>query len=449
MGFWKGFHLSKQCPTIMHLMFADEMVLFTEASLELIEMIHSVLEEFCKVYGLKINVSKTIIVFCSKNISLYVRKSICDMCGFAEIQDMGNCTPLFVGGLGFKRVSIQNDAFLMKVSYNLVAQSHHLWVRFLHAKCRCRELLPGSLARSTGSDILDHIVVIKPPIMMSLADTPSWLWNDGRDFTVKSTYDAHLSLPSEPRDGLWEVIHKFRDLKGLKPFYGLFVRVASSPTPKEFTGTLLIRLPVLRAEPWWKILITYNEESDIVIGCSRRLQVATCRALVSHIQQQSVGGSVHLRCNDWSLPPVGCLKINVDGARRAIDGVASCGGVIRDSNGIWVAGFSKLIGCCSVLEVKFWAIFEGLCCAKSSMVIVESDNLDVIDVLSGTRRRTLYSSLLGSIKAVMEDNWCVVYRHVYRESNRVADAMTRLFSLNSFEPRIFLYPLDEVFVFLG
>ncbi|KAK9034225.1 hypothetical protein V6N11_050398 [Hibiscus sabdariffa] len=103
--------------------------------------------------------------------------------------------------------------------------------------------------------------------MMSLVDTPSWLWNDGRDFTVKSTYDAHLSLPSEPRDGLWEVIHKFRGLQ----------------------------------------------------------RVVTCRALVSRIQQQSVGGSVCLRCNDWSLSLVGCLKINVDGARRAIDGVASCG----------------------------------------------------------------------------------------------------------------------------
>ncbi|KAK8481823.1 hypothetical protein V6N11_032989 [Hibiscus sabdariffa] len=69
---------------------------------------------------------------------------------------------------------------------------------------------------------------------------------------------------------------------------------------------------------------------------------------------------------------------------RAVDGVASCGGVIRDSNGIWVAGFSKFIGRCSMLEAEFWAVFEGLCYAKSfnvSKVVVEFDNQDVIDVL--------------------------------------------------------------------
>ncbi|KAK8993915.1 hypothetical protein V6N11_008128 [Hibiscus sabdariffa] len=181
----------------------------------------------------------------------------------------------------------------------------------------------------------------------------------------------------------------------------------------------------------------------------RWLQAATCRDLDICKQQQSIVGDVRSRVTVWNPPPVGCLKIN--GARQTVDGVASCGGVIRNSNGAWIAGFSKFIGRCYVLEVEFWAVFEGFRCAKRFnvyKVIVELDNRDTIDVLSSNGRRYLYSSLFGSIKAIADDNWCVEYRHVYRESNCVADAMTRLFPLNSFEPRIFLYPPDEVLVFL-
>ncbi|KAK9028289.1 hypothetical protein V6N11_068096 [Hibiscus sabdariffa] len=97
-----------------------------------------------------------------------------------------------------------------------------------------------------------------------------------------------------------------------------------------------------------------NEESDTVIGCSRQLQAATCRALDNRNQQQLITG-----------------------------------------------------------------VFEGLRCAKRSNVsevVVESDNWDVIDLLSAPGRR---------------------------ESNRVSDAMSMLFPLNSFEPRTFLYPPDK------
>ncbi|KAK8568760.1 hypothetical protein V6N12_007302 [Hibiscus sabdariffa] len=199
-----------------------------------------------------------------------------------------------------------------------------------------------------------------------------------------------------------------------------------------------------------KIFDLDNVESDTIIGCSRRLQAATCRALDIRNQQQLIVRGVRPYVTAWSTPSVGCLKIDVDGARRVVDGVASCGGVIRDSNGTWIAGFSKFIGRCSILEAEFWAIFEGLRCAKRfnvSEVVVESDNRDVIDVLFDIRQRSLYSSLLGTIKAIADDNWCVVYRHACRESNRVADVITRLFPLNSFEPHIFLYPPDEVLVF--
>ncbi|MFQ6649105.1 hypothetical protein Gotur_023142 [Gossypium turneri] len=43
----------------------------------------------------------------------------------------------------------------------------------------------------------------------------------------------------------------------------------------------------------------------------------------------------------WSPPAVGYLKVNVDGASRGSLCQASCGGVLRDKMGKWIALFSE------------------------------------------------------------------------------------------------------------
>ncbi|KAK9023539.1 hypothetical protein V6N11_003757 [Hibiscus sabdariffa] len=67
----------------------------------------------------------------------------------------------------------------------------------------------------------------------------------------------------------------------------------------------------------------------------------------------------------WCPPSTGSMKMNVDGVRRVTDGVACCGGVLLDSNGVWLAGFSKYVDKCSALDYKFWVAYEGLQCAMS------------------------------------------------------------------------------------
>ncbi|KAI9080706.1 hypothetical protein K1719_037372 [Acacia pycnantha] len=53
----------------------------------------------------------------------------------------------------------------------------------------------------------------------------------------------------------------------------------------------------------------------------------------------------------WYPPPDGWLKMNLDGAVTS-RGAAGCGGVLRDSRGLWVFGFSFYLGVCSPLERK-------------------------------------------------------------------------------------------------
>ena len=46
----------------------------------------------------------------------------------------------------------------------------------------------------------------------------------------------------------------------------------------------------------------------------------------------------------WNKPPVGWFKLNTDGASMGNPGKAGGGGLIRDSAGFWVKGFSRSLG---------------------------------------------------------------------------------------------------------
>ncbi|KAL5837776.1 hypothetical protein ACOSQ3_014945 [Xanthoceras sorbifolium] len=81
----------------------------------------------------------------------------------------------------------------------------------------------------------------------------------------------------------------------------------------------------------------------------------------------------------WSPPPCDWVKVNVDGSRMCDTGVISAGGVIRNSEKVWLSGFAVKKGVGSVLCAEFWGILEALTLAWNlgyCKVIVESDSRD-------------------------------------------------------------------------
>ncbi|KAL4309954.1 hypothetical protein GQ457_01G030200 [Hibiscus cannabinus] len=80
--------LSSKGPPISHLFFADDMVLFSEASLSKLSVINSILKEFCLVSGHKVSIEKTNICF-SRNVGSDIRHHISSNFGFREVVDLG------------------------------------------------------------------------------------------------------------------------------------------------------------------------------------------------------------------------------------------------------------------------------------------------------------------------------------------------------------------------
>ncbi|KAL4359580.1 hypothetical protein AHAS_Ahas08G0091600 [Arachis hypogaea] len=87
-GLWKAIRVGRKGPDISHLVFADDLLLFVEATIDQIKEVTEVIETFCKASGLKINVEKSSIVF-SKRTNMDIRHEITKYSGFKEQRDLG------------------------------------------------------------------------------------------------------------------------------------------------------------------------------------------------------------------------------------------------------------------------------------------------------------------------------------------------------------------------
>ncbi|XP_021602061.1 uncharacterized protein LOC110607253 [Manihot esculenta] len=82
-------NIMKGGPTVSHLMFADHMVLFTEATVEQMGCILKILNDFSLVSGQRINFSKFCIFF-SPKITSYLAESLVNMAGMARTDSLGS-----------------------------------------------------------------------------------------------------------------------------------------------------------------------------------------------------------------------------------------------------------------------------------------------------------------------------------------------------------------------
>lgn len=85
---WKPINLSRGGPKLSHICFADDLILFAEASVAQIRVIRGVLEKFCLASGQKVSLEKSKIFF-SENVSRDLEKQISDESGIKSTRDLG------------------------------------------------------------------------------------------------------------------------------------------------------------------------------------------------------------------------------------------------------------------------------------------------------------------------------------------------------------------------
>lgn len=85
---WKPIQVSRGGPKISYLAFADDVLLFAEASEGQISLIKQILNMFCRSSGQKVSEEKTRIFF-SQNVDRQLKQAICNISEFQVTNDLG------------------------------------------------------------------------------------------------------------------------------------------------------------------------------------------------------------------------------------------------------------------------------------------------------------------------------------------------------------------------
>ncbi|BFG15861.1 hypothetical protein CerSpe_021350 [Prunus speciosa] len=83
----------------------------------------------------------------------------------------------------------------------------------------------------------------------------------------------------------------------------------------------------------------------------------------------------------WEPPAVGGFKLNVEGSRKNSIEAIGAEGVIRNSLGDWVTGFTVNLGKGQILDDEIWGLFFGLKLAAErgiSNLVVEMDSATAV-----------------------------------------------------------------------
>ncbi|KAE8673707.1 hypothetical protein F3Y22_tig00111774pilonHSYRG00034 [Hibiscus syriacus] len=177
------------------------------------------------------------------------------------------CTPITHGGLGFKSLEDQNDAFLRKVAFNLITRPTQLWAQVLRSKYKWNESVPENITRKNCSRLWNGISVVwgmfvtaatlnipevsieemvdqgkwkwnminpmlpqhiihrlmatMTPKQEQAVDTPEWKWNPDRVFTVRSAYEVRKEHSPGAPEKLWKTIAQLQGLQRIKIFLWL------------------------------------------------------------------------------------------------------------------------------------------------------------------------------------------------------------------------------------
>lgn len=113
--------------------------------------------------------------------------------------------------------------------------------------------------------------------------------------------------------------------------------------------------------------------------------------------------------------------------RWGFNGEPGGGGLIRDSYGNWVNGFSRSLGFETSVLAEFWALRDGLILATQLGIWnleVELDAKVVVDLInSNSQTNAVYTTLLVDCRLLVNRIPLARVSHVFREENCCADAL--------------------------
>ncbi|CAJ2646060.1 unnamed protein product [Trifolium pratense] len=197
-------------------------------------------------------------------------------------------------------------------------------------------------------------------------------------------------------------------------------------------GTVGTHSLIFSAGVWWswrhRNLMNLNNETWSLsrLSFNIRSMVETfknCFTITSN------GGSVD-RFIKWNNNNFSCTILNVDGSCLGSPTRSGFGGIIRNTFGHYLAGFSGYIqGSSDILYAELYAIYKGLLLAINMGIdelVCYSDSLHCINLIKGPQVKFhMHAVLIQDIKDLISQS-NVSLCHTLREGNQCADFFAKL-----------------------
>ncbi|KAK9983039.1 hypothetical protein SO802_032564 [Lithocarpus litseifolius] len=131
----------------------------------------------------------------------------------------------------------------------------------------------------------------------------------------------------------------------------------------------------------------------------------------------------------WYKPNLGWHKLNTDGASLGNPGKAGGGGLIRNSDEVWIKGYSRSIGYTTSVMAILWALRDGLYLAIQLGIRnleVELDAKVIVEMLNNVDSSNKnFSPLLLDCRSLMASLTQFRVAHVFREAKRCTDYLAK------------------------
>ncbi|CAN1748538.1 Putative ribonuclease H protein At1g65750 [Linum perenne] len=139
----------------------------------------------------------------------------------------------------------------------------------------------------------------------------------------------------------------------------------------------------------------------------------------------------------WKMGPPEWYTLNSDGSVQGARGKAAAGGLIRDSEGRCLDAYTVNLGICSITRAEIRGAIEGIRRAWRAgyrRLEVQLDSSAAVAILLNqeTSLAHQYALEVWEFRDLIQREWTVNVRHVYREANHAADYLA---SIGHYTPR--------------
>ncbi|BBH05413.1 zinc ion-binding protein, partial [Prunus dulcis] len=427
---WKAVRAARSGPLISHLFFADDLILFGEASVQqAMEFLVQGRVTKATYKGVLVKVQAKLFAWKSQLLSMAGRITL--------IQSVVSSIPLYTMQTAKLPQALCEDLDKSSKSFLWGSSENHHKTHLVKWDTVCLpKRLGGSccfdayddnctLASSSWKGLIYGAAILNNGLKWRVGDgTRVKFWTDtwigdvpliDTKFPLSDQLDKSETMSNYFSRTGWN-INKL--LQVLLP--EAVMRIVNPPRVKMFTWLLTQKKILTNVQRVRRHLSRdpscplchYHEESlqHLFISCPHVLALWRSFYLPegllnffssdfdSWLKENLCYNAGHLRnlkwCSYLSNSDVPCLaasslcfsKLNIDGSRVSASGCIAAGGIIRNSEGSWIAGFSANLGHGEVLVAEAWALYYGLNLAWQMglrQITLNSDSALVVDMING------------------------------------------------------------------